>query len=187
MRCQVPSWLQRVVKTRWPVGKRCPLKHVNETLWLVDALPGAVLVTASGEDALTNGKTMSVETCQRDAVIGRCVARCRPGYSEWWRRVDQWQNDVRWNMSTSRCDWSMRCQVPSWLQRVVKTRWPVGKRCPLKHVNVTLWLSWWNVAVAFSTYGDAQQPSSQHTLQHCDMSQTYRPQGRVQIEYRTAD
>ena len=77
MSCQVPSWLQRVVKTRWPVGKRCPLKHVNETLWLVDALPGAVLVTASGEDALTSGKTMSLETCQRHAVIVLMERRCR--------------------------------------------------------------------------------------------------------------
>ena len=44
---------------------------------MVDALPGAVLVTASGEHALTSGKTMSLETCQRHAVIVLMEHRCR--------------------------------------------------------------------------------------------------------------
>jgi len=99
MRCQVPSWLQRVVNTRWPVGKRCPLKHVNETLWL----------------------------------IGRCVARCRPGYSEWWRRADQWENDVPWNMSTSRCD----CLDGTSLSRFPRTAAPNNRLNNIHHNTAT--------------------------------------------------
>ena len=100
---------------------------------MVDELPGAVLVTASGEDALTSGKTMSVETCQRDAVIGRCVARCRPGYSEWWRRVDQWENDVPWNMSTSRCD----CLDGTSLSRFPRTAAPNNRLNNIHHNTAT--------------------------------------------------